>query len=269
MRIQNKNFLREFPESIFDLSSRYFHNDLRAYRGEEAPAPPVAPKQQIKTYDNGFGDTATQDKFNPSGYNQQQMSWAQEASKGLQGQLMDFNGADSQARAYADNLKAQGLKSFKRDSADLFGGYQADSAHRFGTLNNSGYDSQMKRFTQGQQEGLQGLENDYDTNYQNALTNRQSYLTNQLAIPQNVIANQYNNANGLSQNALQSSNAGNQFNQGIYGTQANIFNTQSALYAQQQELKEKARQANMDAAMRVAAAYFTQGKSEQKDKEGE
>jgi len=197
------------------------------------------------------------------------MAWAQQASLGLQNELMNQNGADTEARAYADNLQAQGLKRFKQQSDDLYGGYMADSARRFGTLNTSSNDSNMKRFGKAQNEGIQDLTSQYDTNYQNALTNRQSYLINQLAIPQNVIANQYNNANGLSQNALQSSNAGNQFNQGIYGTQANIFNTQSALYAQQQELKEKARQANMDAAMRVAAAYFTQGKSEQKDKEGE
>ena len=201
---------------------------------DSAPEAPKAPVQQIKTYDNGFGDTATQDKFNPSAYNQQQMAWTEQVMPQIQNKLFDQNGADSQARAYADNLKAQGMKSFKQQADDLYGGYVADGARRFGTLDSSSNDSNMKRFGQATQEGLQEVNNNYDANYQNALNNYQSYYTNMLATPQTIQGNLYNLANGQSQNALSSSNSYNNFANQQYQSQLALYNAQQQLKNQQQ-----------------------------------
>lgn len=187
--------------------------DLRAYKG----GAPKAPEQKKETY-SAWGNTATQDGFTPSKYNADQMSYLQGAMPELQNKLFDYQGADTQARAMADATKANGMKSFKRDADTLFGGYVADSARRFGSLNNSSYDSDMKRFGQATNDGLQELQNNYDANYQNNLSNIQNYNLQNLNTAQNGIGNLYNLANGQSQQALTSSNATNNFNQQNYST---------------------------------------------------
>lgn len=181
--------------------------DFKAYKND-APDPPA---QKKETY-SAWGNTATQDGFTPSAYNQSQMNWVQSVTPQIQSKLFDTNSADSQARAYADNLKAQGLKSFKADSADLLGSIQSNNAKRFGSLSNSDYDSQLNSASKQMASSLADIDTQYDANYQNALNNYQNYYTNMLAVPSNISSNLYNLSNGLSQNALNSSNATNNFN---------------------------------------------------------
>jgi len=195
---------------------------------------PSAEAQVKSTYTNGYGDSATQDGFTPSAFNQSQMSAYQSAIPTLQSKLYDTKGADTQARAAADATKANGLKSFTRTMNDSFGTNMADAAHRFGSLDNSTFDSMNKRFGQATSDGLTALQNDYDANYQNNMNNQQSYNQNNLNSALNGMGNLYNLANGQSQNALNSSNASNNFNNTQYGTQASMFNAKTAADAAKQ-----------------------------------
>ena len=198
--------------------------DFKAYKGDSAPA---APAQKKETY-SAWGNKATQDNFTPSAFNQSQMDYYQSAIPTLQAKLYDTQGNDSQARAQADAIKANGLKSFTRTMDDSFGSDMANIAGRFGSLDNSTYDSALKRFGQAKSEGLQALQNDYDANYQNNLNNIQSYNQNNLNSALNGMNNLYNLANGYSANALNSSNATNGFNQQSYANQLAQYNAKQA-----------------------------------------
>lgn len=227
----------------------------------KAPEAPKAPPQTIATYNNGFGDMATQNSFTPSQFNKDQMAWSQEAQKQLQSKLFDTNAADQQAKAYADNLKSQGLKSFTKNANDLYSDYLADSAKRFGSIDNSSFNSNMKRFGEATQEGLQNLSHQYDANYQQGLNDYTNYYGGLLGTAQNVSNNLYNLASGQSGLALNSSNATNAFNNQQFNTRANIYNTQSQLYAQQQALKLKQQQELMNSALKLGAGFATGGSS--------
>jgi len=196
--------------------------DLRAYKGGGEPA---APEQKKETY-SAFGNVASQDGFTASPYNQKQMDYYQGIVPTLQSQLYDQNTGEQQATNYAQNIKDQGMRSFKRDMADSLGTTIADNARRFGSLNNSSYDSGLKRFTQAQEQGLQDLNNNYDANKMNYMNDYTNRYTNLLNNAQNGIGNLYNLANGQSQNALSSSNATNTMAQQLYQTQASMYNTQ-------------------------------------------
>jgi hypothetical protein len=189
---------------------------------------PEPPKQKKETYSSGFGDTATQDSFTPSDYNLSQMNWVQSVTPQLQSKLYDSSGADSQARAYADNIKSQGLKSFKLNQADSLGAIQADNARRFGSLSNSDYDTNLKTMIRENNSALEDINAQYDMNYQNALNNYQNYYNNLLSTASGVGANLYNLGSGLSQNAFNSSNATNNFNQQNYQNQLAQYNQQQA-----------------------------------------
>ena len=209
---------------------------------------PEQPAYQEKTYNNGYGDTATQNQFNPSSYNTTQMNWVKSVTPQLQSKLFDQSSADNQARAYADNLKAQGLKRFKQDQADTLGVMQANSAKRFGSLSNSDYDTNLKTLARENNSALEDMNSQYDANYQNALNNYQNYYTNLLGTASGVGSNLYNLANGLSQNALASSNAINGFNQQGY-------QTAMSGYAADQATKAAMYQALGNAASGVGGAY--------------
>lgn len=200
--------------------------DFRAFKGDGGE--PSQPAQVKSTYKNGFGDEATQDEFHPSDWNKSQMSYYQSAVPTLQNKLYDINGADSQARAMADATRANGLKRFGQTMDESLGRDVASVAHRFGSLDNSTMDSALKRFGQAKSDGLQLLQNDYDANYQNNMNSIQGYNMNNLNSALNGMGNLYNLGNGLSQNALSSSNATNNFNNQQYANRLAAYNANLA-----------------------------------------
>lgn len=194
--------------------------DFKAYKGNNRPTQPEQAKESYSAWEN----TANQNGFTPSAFNQSQMNNYQSVIPTLQSKLYDTAGADTQARAAADATKANGLKSFTRTMNDTLGSDMSNIAGRFGSLDNSTMDSALKRFNQAGQEGLTALQNDYDANYQNNLNNIQSYNQNNLNSALNGIGNLYNLSNGYSANALNSSNATNNFNQQNYSNNLAAWN---------------------------------------------
>jgi len=196
---------------------------------------PKAPAQVKETYTNGYGDSATQNAFTPSAFNQSQMNNYQSEIPTLQNKLYDTQGNDTQARAMAEATKANGLKSFTRTMNDSLGSDMSNIAGRFGSLDNSTMDSALKRFGQAKSDGLTALQNEYDSNYQNNLNNIQSYNQNNLNSALNGMNNLYNLSNGQSANALNSSNATNNFNAENYKNALSAYTTnqanQNAMYS--------------------------------------
>lgn len=198
--------------------------DFKAYKGGSEPSQPA----QVKEKYSAWGNVGDQNGFTPSSYNQSQMDRYQSVIPKLQDKLYDTTGADTQARAYADNLKSLGLKRFKQDQADALGTIQSNNARRFGSLSNSDYDSNLKTLSRESNSALEDMNTQYDTNYQNALDNYQGYNTNNLNSALNGMGNLYNLSNGLSQNALNSSNATNNFNMTGYQNQLAQYNADQA-----------------------------------------
>lgn len=186
--------------------------DFKAYKGENEPSSPTQKKEKY----TAWGNTGDQNSFTPSAFNQSQMDYYQKSLPGLQSKLYDTTGADTQARAMADATRANGLKTFTNSMNDSLGKDMSNIAGRFGSLDNSTMDSALKRFGQAKSDGLTALQNDYDANYQNNLSNIQAYNQNNLNSALNGMNNLYNMSNGYSSNALNSSNATNNFNQQNY-----------------------------------------------------
>lgn len=217
---------------------------------------PDIPEPVVSTYNNGFGGTSTTTmkgnnqttSYAPSAFENQQYDYYKSVTPQLQGRLFDQNTADSQATAYADNIKAQGLKRFAIDQADALGGAQANNASRFGSLSNSDYDSQMKTFAREANSGLADINSAYDTNKTNFINDYNDRYTNLLGTMNGIYNNTNTNANTMNNGSVTGYQQGNAFNQTRYNNQM-----------QQYRMEEAKKQQMYDMAAKAALAIGTAG----------
>ena len=220
---------------------------------------PSSPAPVVSTYNNGFGGTSTTTmngnnqttSYAPSAFENQQYDYYKAVTPQLQNNLYDQNTADSQATAYADNIKAQGLKRFGIEQADALGGAQASNASRFGSLNNSDYDSQMKTFARESSSALEDMNSAYDTNKVNYMNDYNNRYIDLLGAANGIYNNTQTNANTMNNGSVTGYKEGNAFNQTKYQNEV----------AQAQ--REEARKQQMyEIGARAVAAVATGGASE-------
>ena len=197
---------------------------------------PDAPQAVTSTYENGFGGRSTttmngnnqSTTYAPSAFENQQYDYYKGVTPQLQNRLFDQNTADSQATAYADNIKAQGLKRFGIDQADVLGGAQASNASRFGSLNNSDYDSQMKTFARESNSGLADINSQYETNKTNFVNDYNNRNINLLGAANGIYNNTNTNANNMNNGSMTGYQNGNAFNQTNYSNALGAYNAKLA-----------------------------------------
>lgn len=191
--------------------------DLKAYKNSA----PKSPSAVTSTFDNGMGGVSTTKMqgnnqittYAPSDFEKSQYDYYKTVTPQLQNNLYSQNTADSQATAYAQGIKEQGLKRFGIDAEKTLGQTQASNARRFGSLANSDYDSSMKTYGREMASGLQDLNSAYDTNKTSYMNDYNNRYINLLASANGIYTNSQNNANNLNSGSMSGYQAGNAFNQ--------------------------------------------------------
>jgi len=210
--------------------------------GGDFAAQPQAPGFQSGTANFGDGSSSTTSlgsngvtsQYSASPWEQSSRQWDQNQISQNQPGINTFDPATQQefqdiAGAQRDNA----MQQFQNEYQPQYQSMLNNINNRFGGLNNSALNDTMNTLSKNENASLAGIANDYEGNLQNiqnnALQQRYNYL--------NYLNGGLNNLNQDAYKAMgisnQDSQMGNSFNQGIYGTQAGMYNTGVSAGAQE------------------------------------